>query len=45
VVRRDTGGDFPTDPYEQLRLAIGAVFSSWMGDRAVVYRDDNYIHI
>ena len=38
-----TGQDFPTDPMEQLRLAIAAVFSSWMGDRAVVYRDANKI--
>jgi pyruvate, orthophosphate dikinase len=43
VVRRETGGDFPTEPLEQMRLAIGAVFSSWMGDRAVVYRDANKI--
>ncbi len=43
VVRREKGVDFPTDPMEQLRLAIGAVFSSWMGDRAVVYRDANRI--
>jgi len=43
VVRNETGGDFPTDPMEQLRLAISAVFSSWMGDRAVVYRDANKI--
>src|SRR5581483_2879575 len=43
VVRDETGGDFPTDPIEQLRLAIAAVFDSWMGDRAVVYRDANKI--
>src|ERR671933_94121 len=30
--------DFPTDPREQLRLAIRAVFGSWMGERAVTYR-------
>ena len=30
---------FPTDPYKQLELAIEAVFRSWMGERAVVYRD------
>ncbi|MBM2811792.1 MAG: glycyl-tRNA synthetase [Chloroflexi bacterium] len=39
VVRRQAGRDFPVDPLDQLRLAIGAVFSSWMGDRAVVYRE------
>ncbi len=43
VYRKETGEDFPTDPHEQLRLAIGAVFSSWMGDRAVVYREANKI--
>ena len=30
--------DFPSDPREQLRRAILAVFDSWMGDRAVAYR-------
>jgi phosphoenolpyruvate synthase/pyruvate phosphate dikinase len=29
---------FPQDPYEQLELAIKAVFNSWMGRRAVDYR-------
>jgi pyruvate,orthophosphate dikinase len=43
AVRRAAGQDFPTDPMDQLRLAIGAVFSSWMGDRAVVYREANKI--
>ncbi|MCC6177136.1 MAG: pyruvate, phosphate dikinase [Chloroflexi bacterium] len=38
IVKAETGKDFPTDPLEQLRLAIGAVFSSWMGKRAVDYR-------
>jgi len=28
----------PDDPYEQLRVAIGAVFNSWMGRRAIDYR-------
>jgi pyruvate,orthophosphate dikinase len=32
------GKEFPEDPYEQLWGAIGAVFGSWMNDRAVVYR-------
>ena len=35
-----TGKDFPTDPMEQLWGAVGAVFTSWMNDRAVVYRRD-----
>jgi pyruvate, orthophosphate dikinase len=39
VVRRETGQPFPTEPIEQLRLAIGAVFESWMGKRAVDYRN------
>ncbi len=33
------GEPFPTDPYEQLRQAIAAVFNSWMGKRAVDYRN------
>jgi pyruvate,orthophosphate dikinase len=35
--------EFPTDPREQLRAAIGAVFDSWTGDRAVTYRRINRI--
>jgi pyruvate,orthophosphate dikinase len=38
IVRAETGADFPTDPLEQLWLAIQAVFGSWMGKRAVDYR-------
>ena len=38
VTRGETGSDFPADPLEQLRLAIRAVFQSWMGRRAVDYR-------
>jgi pyruvate,orthophosphate dikinase len=38
VVRRETGKDFPQDVMLQLRLAIEAVFRSWMGKRAVDYR-------
>ncbi len=33
-----TGKGFPEDPWEQLDGAAGAVFSSWMNDRAIVYR-------
>ncbi|QGN33935.1 pyruvate, phosphate dikinase [Microlunatus sp. Gsoil 973] len=36
---RDIAGQFPTDPQEQLRMAIEAVFSSWNGKRAVDYRN------
>ena len=38
VVARYTGRPFPVDPYEQLEIAIKAVFNSWMGKRAVDYR-------
>jgi pyruvate,orthophosphate dikinase len=37
-VERETGKRFPEDPYEQLEIAIKAVFNSWMGKRAVDYR-------
>jgi pyruvate,orthophosphate dikinase len=43
VVRADTGRDFPTDPYEQLDLAIKAVFASWFGKRANDYRNSQKI--
>jgi pyruvate,orthophosphate dikinase len=33
-----TGKQFPNDPWDQLRGAAGAVFGSWMNDRAIVYR-------
>jgi pyruvate,orthophosphate dikinase len=39
IVRTYTGKEFPTDPYEQLRLATEAVFKSWNGKRAVDYRN------
>jgi len=38
VIKKYTGKDFPSDPYEQIWGAIGAVFGSWMNDRATVYR-------
>jgi pyruvate, orthophosphate dikinase len=38
LVRQETGREFPDDPYEQLRMAIEAVFNSWFGARAVAYR-------
>ena len=34
---------FPEDPDEQLELAVKAVFDSWMGERAIVYREKNRI--
>src|SRR5271163_240859 len=36
--KEKTGKDFPDDPHEQLWGAIGAVFDSWMGEKAVTYR-------
>ncbi|HUJ33190.1 MAG TPA: pyruvate, phosphate dikinase [Candidatus Acidoferrum sp.] len=36
--KETTGKDFPEDPVEQLWGAIGAVFESWMGEKAVTYR-------
>src|ERR1700689_227471 len=36
--KQKTGKDFPEDPIEQLWGAIGAVFNSWNGEKAVTYR-------
>jgi pyruvate,orthophosphate dikinase len=38
LVLKRTGKGFPNNPWDQLRGAAGAVFSSWMNDRAIVYR-------
>ena len=38
IVRKETGKPFPTEPQDQLRLAIEAVFGSWFGQRAKDYR-------
>ena len=38
LVKARTGKAFPNSPWDQLRGSIGAVFSSWMNDRAIVYR-------
>jgi len=38
LVKKRTGKAFPNNPWDQLRGAVGAVFSSWMNDRAIVYR-------
>jgi len=38
LVKTETGREFPQDPFDQLRMAIDAVFDSWFGDRAVTYR-------
>ncbi len=47
LIKKKLKKDFPTDPQEQLWGAIGAVFGSWMNDRAILYRkmngiDDNW---
>jgi pyruvate, orthophosphate dikinase len=38
LVHDRIGKNFPTDPWKQLDGAVGAVFGSWMNDRAIVYR-------
>ncbi|NOS70233.1 MAG: pyruvate, phosphate dikinase [Verrucomicrobia bacterium] len=38
LVKERTGHSFPNDAWDQLRGAAGAVFGSWMNDRAIVYR-------
>ena len=38
AVKKVTGKDFPTDPWEQLWGSVMAVFDSWMNERAIVYR-------
>jgi len=38
LVKERAGKNFPSSPWEQLMGAVGAVFGSWMNDRAIVYR-------
>ncbi|MGC9497094.1 pyruvate, phosphate dikinase [Streptomyces sp. WG7] len=38
IVKTEAGRDFPQDPREQMDLAIKAVFDSWNGERAKLYR-------
>ena len=38
LVKERTGREFPANPWDQLKGAVGAVFGSWMNDRAIVYR-------
>ena len=38
IIEANTGKPFPEDPYKQLEIAIGAVFRSWNGKRAIDYR-------
>ena len=39
LVRERTGREFPQEPRQQLRLAVGAVFGSWNNPRAIKYRE------
>jgi len=43
IVKKNTKKDFPQDPKEQMFGAMGAVFGSWMNERAIKYRDLNGI--
>jgi pyruvate,orthophosphate dikinase len=43
IIKRETGTEFPTDPMEQLRLAVEAVFRSWNGKSATDYRNKERI--
>jgi len=43
IVKKETGSDFPSDPWKQLELSIAAVFGSWNNKRAMEYR--NYYKI
>ncbi|MFF9777968.1 pyruvate, phosphate dikinase [Streptomyces sp. NPDC013978] len=43
LIRDETGQDFPQSPAEQLRLAVLAVFRSWNGERARLYRRREHI--
>lgn len=43
AIKEKTGNDFPDDPMEQLWGSVGAVFDSWMNERAIVYRRLNNI--
>jgi pyruvate, orthophosphate dikinase len=38
LIKERTGKSFPQDPFEQLLGAVGAVFGSWMNERAIIYR-------
>lgn len=43
VIKKETGKDFPQEPFDQLKLAIEAVFGSWNIPRAIAYRNFNKI--
>jgi pyruvate,orthophosphate dikinase len=43
VYKQHVGSEFPSDPYQQVEASIEAVFKSWMGERAIKYRQINDI--
>jgi len=43
LVQNETNTSFPEDPFEQLKMAVAAVFQSWNGRRAIIYRQANHI--
>jgi len=43
IIRQRAGIEFPDDPYEQLFMAVQAVFDSWNNERAIIYRNINKI--
>ena len=43
AIKEQTGGEFPTNPWDQLWGAVCAVFGSWMNERAILYRKLNNI--
>ncbi|MCW7944391.1 pyruvate phosphate dikinase [Streptomyces hygroscopicus] len=43
IIRRETGEDFPQNPVDQLQRAVRAVFESWNGERARLYRHREHI--
>ena len=43
ICENHTKRKFPSNPNEQLQLAVEAVFKSWMGERAIIYREKNNI--
>ncbi|WP_067817161.1 pyruvate, phosphate dikinase [Actinomadura kijaniata] len=45
IVREHAGREFPTDPREQMDLAVKAVFDSWNADRAILYRRQERIPV
>ncbi len=38
LIKERTGKTFPQDPFDQLMGSVGAVFGSWMNERAIIYR-------